>query len=71
MEDSPGLAILVTCTYKRARDLKPLLETAEDANEMRETFNYFNYTIHELQKPTKAKIKGLLQKISNYLQWTC
>ena len=53
MEDSPGLAILVTCTYKRAMDLKSLPETAEDANEMRETFNYFNYIIHELENPTK------------------
>ena len=68
MEDSPGLAILVTCTYKRARGLKPLPETAKDAKEMRKTFNYFNYRIHELQNPTKGEIKRFLRKISNYLK---
>ena len=68
MEDSPGLAILVTCTYKRAMDLKSLPETAEDANEMRETFNYFNYIIHELENPTNSEIKGLLNEISDYLK---
>ena len=37
--------------------LKTLPESIEDAKEIRKTFNYWNYKIHDLKNPTNAKIK--------------
>ena len=68
MKDSPGLAILVTCSYEKAKHLTSLPETIKDAEEMKETFDYLNYVTNQLQDPTKKEIQNLMKKISDDLE---
>jgi hypothetical protein len=64
-----GLAILVTCDYEANSTLKTLKGTNVDADEMRVTFEQFNYEIHQLRngEATKNAITSLLSDISQRL----
>ena len=68
MKDSPGLALLVTCSYDKPKHLRSLPETIENAKEMKQTFNYLNYVIHKLQDPTKKEVQNLMKMVSCDLQ---
>ena len=63
-----GLAVLVTCDYKGTAD--ELFGTDSDAQEMRTTFEQFNYDIIQLQneQATKDAVTALVQQLSLYMQ---
>ena len=72
LADSPGIAILVTCDYKAITSkgqLSTLVGTNEDAKIVKETFDFFNYIIYQLQneQATRDDIKALLKDISKDL----
>lgn len=62
-----GLAVLVTCDYKGTPDA--LSGTDRDAQEMRKTFEQFNYDIIQLQnkQATKDAITALVKQLSLYM----
>ena len=66
MAESPGLAILVTTDYKTNPNQTTLMGTNVDADEMRATFEQFNYIIHQLKNEgaTKHAITSLLEEVS-------
>ena len=63
-----GLAILVTCDYE-GTGIPPLSSTNGDADEMRKTFEQFDYDIHQLKNgaATEHAITALLKQASDYL----
>ena len=63
-----GLAVLVTCDYKGTRD--ELSGTDSDAQEMRKTFEQFNYDIIKLQneQATKDAVTALVKQLSLYMR---
>ena len=68
LDDSPGLAILVTCDYEGTEQSESTLPcTREDAVEMKKTFDYFNYVVHQLLNPAKADITALLTEVTDSL----
>ena len=69
LADSPGLAILVTCDYIESPTGGPITATNIDAYEMRKTFEYLNYVVHQLQneEATLARILTLLKHVSHDL----
>ena len=69
LADSPGLAILVTCDYIESPTGGPITATNIDAYEMRKTFEYLNYVVHQLQneEATLARILTLLKHVSHNL----
>ena len=69
LADSPGMAVLFTCDYETTEELElePLLGTKEDAKQMRMTFDYLNYIVHEIHNPTGAEMRAKLQEVSDYL----
>ena len=68
LHEKRGLAILVTCDYQGTA-ITPLNATNHDANEMRRTFEQFQYDIHQLQNgaATEYNITLLLKQASHYL----
>lgn len=62
-----GLAVLVTCDYKGTPD--ELSGTDLDAQEMRKTFEQFNYDIIQLQnkQATKDAVTALVKQLSLYM----
>ena len=68
MTDSPGLAILVTCDYWGTSNFTSIAGLRKDAEEMKKTFHYLHYVIHQLHNPTKADMQALLLEISDDLQ---
>ena len=68
MADSPGLAILVTCDYWGTSNFTSIAGLRKDAEEMKKTFHYLHYVIHQLHNPTKADMQALLLEISDDLQ---
>ena len=74
LADSPGLAILVTCDYEGTDAALP--GTNVDAEEMKKTFGFLHYVVHQLQNAggngckaaTKANIQALLSEVSGYLE---
>ena len=68
LDDSPGLAILVTCDYEGTEQSESTLPcTREDAVEMKKTFDFFNYVVHQLLNPAKADITALLTEVTDSL----
>ena len=63
-----GLAILVTCDYE-GTGIPPLSASNRDADEMRMTFEQFDYDIHQLKNggATKHAVTTLLKQVSEYL----
>ncbi|CAI8056697.1 Caspase-3 [Geodia barretti] len=72
LADSPGLAILINCTYENCDnpDMTPLRGTAKDAAAMIQTFDSLNYVVHKLDNPTKAQILAKIKEVSASLK-TC
>ena len=68
MEDSPGLAILVNCTYENTPNLPRLPGTAKDGKAMLDTFNNLNYIVHQLSNPTGAEIRAKMTEICQTLE---
>lgn len=70
MRNKRGLAILISCDYKNTPDLNPLSGTTKDAEEMRKTFEQFEYSIHQLQneEATFSNIEMLLESLGKYLK---
>ena len=64
-----GLAILVTCDYEGTTGVSSLSATNRDADEMKTTFEQFNYDIHQLKngEATKCAVTTLLKQVSEYL----
>ena len=67
LDDSPGIAILVTCDYRDLPDLGTLDGIINDAEEMAETFHRLRFATHVLKNPKKADIKAKLKEVSDYL----
>ena len=67
LANSQGLAIIITCDYETTKDLKTLLGTREDGEQMKETFHYLKYKVYHLSNPKKGEIKELLEKLSDDL----
>ena len=70
LHEKRGLAILVTCDYQgTGPGIPPLNATNQDANKMKQTFEQFQYDIHQLQngEATELKITTLLKQASRYL----
>ena len=65
-----GLAILINCDYRGTPNFRPLPGTDKDAKEMKETFEQFEYDIHQLlnEQATLSNIKELLKQIGKYLK---
>ena len=69
LDQSRGIALLVTCDYEKDPELKlPATAIKKDADTMRETFQELGYDIHEAHNKTKDEIKtDLLEKLYEYL----
>ena len=71
LAEKRGLAILVTCDYKDAAtpSLPPLPSSNVDADEMKLTFEQFDYDIHQLKNAaaTEQAVVSLLDEASHYL----
>ena len=64
-----GLAILVTCDYEGTPGVQALSATNRDADEMKMTFEQFDYDIHQLKNggATKRTVTALLKQASDFL----
>lgn len=70
MRNKRGLAILISCDYKNTPGINPLSGTTKDADEMRKTFQQFEYSIHQLknEEATFSNIEMLLECLGKYLK---
>ena len=66
LADSPGIAILVNCTYKSTK--APLSGTAKDAEKMLTTFKNLNYVVHQLEDPTKSEMQAKMNEVTKSLK---
>ena len=71
LAEKRGLAILVTCDYRDTStpSVNPLPSTNVDADEMKLTFEQFDYDIHQLSNAaaTQQAVVSLLDEASHYL----
>ena len=65
LADKRGLAVLVTCDYQGE-----LPQTENDAKQMREMFEQFEYDIHQLagEDATLFNIDQLVKEVTNVLK---
>ena len=73
LAEKRGLAILVTCDYEGIAQMSALPSTNVDANEMKLTFEQFDYDIHQLKNgaATEQAVVSLLDEASHYLSQYC
>ena len=70
LSEKCGIAVLVTCDYDGTPDLSTLKATNDDAYEMKETFEQFDYSIVQLQNKevTEPAVLTLVKQLSAYLK---
>ena len=70
LREKRGLAIIISCDYRGTPDFRPLLGTAKDAEEMRMTFQQFDYDVHQLknEEATLSNIEEKLKQLGEYLR---
>ena len=70
LSEKRGIAVLVTCDYDNTPHIPTLKATNEDAFEMKETFEQFDYNIVQLQNKevTEPAVLALVKQLSAYLK---
>ena len=70
LSEKHGIAVLVTCDYDGTPHIPTLEATNEDAFEMKETFEQFDYNIVQLQNKevTEHAVLALVEQLSTYLK---
>ena len=70
LSEKRGIALLVTCDYDGTPHIRTLEATNDDAFEMKETFEQFDYNIVQLQNKevTEHAVLALVEQLSTYLK---